>query len=92
MVKDPRYKTVKILIEGGHLSEFRQIFENIPKTTVAQDMGTNYKRLVRLAEEVTQFKVEDLVTLATFFDVDKMAMFKLVSQQIDNDKKVRRKK
>lgn len=92
MVKDPRYKTVKILIEGGHLSEFRQIFESIPKTIVAQDMGTNYKRLVRLADEVTQFKVDDLVTLAAFFDVDMMAIFKLVSQQINNDKKARRKK
>ena len=92
MVKDPRYSNVKILIDSGQLSELRQIFISIPKSTVAQDLGTNYKRLARLIDEVTQFKVDDLVRLAFLFEVDKLAIFKLVSQQIDNDKKGRRKK
>lgn len=92
MDKDPRYKTVKILIEGGHVSELRQVFENIPKTTVSSDIGTNYKRFVRLIDEVGQLKVQDITTIAAVFDVDKRSIFNLVANQIDNDKKARRKK
>lgn len=81
MAKDRRYKTVKILIETGTITEFREIFDNIPKTIVAADMGTNYKRLLRLINDVEQFKVGDLLMLARFFDVDNMAFLKLVVAQ-----------
>jgi len=93
MERDPRYNTVKIMIEGGHVTEFRQIFdkEYIPKTTVATDMGTNYKRLVRLIDDVTQFKVGDIVTVAGFFDVDTRVLFNLIANQIGSDKKPKKK-
>jgi hypothetical protein len=92
MPKDSRYKTVKFLIEGGHVTEFRYIFEHIPKTVVAKDMGTNYKRLVRLAKDVNDFKVKELTILAFYFDVNFIAICKLIDQQMTNEKKRRAKK
>lgn len=92
MAKDKRYKTVKHLIEGGHITEFREIFDTIPKTIVAADMGTNYKRLLRLIENVDQFKVADLYTISRFLDVEKALIFKLVIKQSENSKGVKRKR
>src|SRR4051812_32978304 len=93
MERDPRYNTVKIMIEGGHVTDFRQIFDKgyIPRTTVATDMGTNYKRLVRLIDDVTQFKVSNIVMLAGFFKVDTHILFNLIANQIGNDKKFKKK-
>lgn len=92
MAKDKRYKTVKHLIESGHIHEFREIFDTIPKTIVATDMGTNYKRLLRLVENVDQFKVGDLYSLAGMFEVDRLAIMKLVVKQSDNEAGKRKKK
>lgn len=92
MAKDRRYKTVKVLIETGTITEFREIFDNIPKTTVAADMGTNYKRLLRLTNDVDQFKIADLFTLARFFEVEKLTLLKLVVNQSENAAKKKRGK
>lgn len=91
MAKDKRYKTVKHLIESGHITEFREIFDTIPKTIVATDLGTNYKRLLRLVENVDQFKVSDLYSLADMFDVDRLAIMKLVVKQSDSDGKKKKR-
>lgn len=92
MAKDKRYKTVKHLIESGHITEFREIFDTIPKTIVATDMGTNYKRLLRLVENVDQFKVADLYSLAGMFEVDRLVFMKLVIRQSETEGGKRKKK
>lgn len=92
MAKDKRYRTVKHLIESGHITEFREIFDTIPKTVVAEDMGTNYKRLLRLVENVDQFKVADLYSLAGMFEVDKLAIMKLVIKQSENKVAAKKKR
>lgn len=92
MAKDKRYRTVKHLIESGHITEFREIFDTIPKTVVAEDMGTNYKRLLRLVENVDQFKVADLYSLAGMFEVQKALIFKIVIAQSENEAGKRKKR
>jgi hypothetical protein len=82
MGKDRRYNTVKLLIETGHITEFSQIFEHIPKSVVANDLGTNYNRLVRLITHTEQFTLEELVTLSNFFDVDSKAIVDLAFNQL----------
>lgn len=92
MDKDPRYKTVKILIEGGHISQLKEVWDNIPKSVVAADTGKNYKRFARVFNNLTQLKVEDIILLADIIEVDKRSIFNLVANQIDDDKTTRRKK
>ena len=90
MGKDRRYNTVKLLIETGHITEFSQIFEHIPKSVVANDLGTNYNRLARLITHTEQFTLEELVTLGSFFDVDSKALVDLAFNQLIR-KRVKRK-
>jgi hypothetical protein len=88
MPKDSRYKTVKILIEGGHVKTFAEIFQHIPPSVVSNDFGTNYTRFVKLIDNPSDFKLRELYTLASHFQVDSKIMLDLAYNQ---EKKVKRK-
>ncbi len=92
MVKDKRYKTVKILIEGGHITEFQQIFEHISKTTVAEQLGIHFTRMNKMIEKVPDMKLNDLFLLSAYFEVDAKIMFELIYNQHNTGKKTPRKK
>lgn len=92
MVKDKRHKTIKILIEGGHIKEFREIFEHIPKTTVAEHLGIHFNRMTRMIESVPEIKFSDLFLLSGYFEVDAKTLFDLVYAQNKAPKKASRKK
>lgn len=90
MAKDRRYNTVKLLIESGNITEFINIFDHIPKSVVANDLGTNYKRLVRLITHTGHFTLDELVTLSNFFDVESKTIVDLAFNQLIR-KRVKRK-
>jgi hypothetical protein len=90
MGKDRRYNTVKLLIEAGHITEFSQIFDHIPRSVVANDLGTNYNRLARLIMHTEHFTLDELLTLSNFFEVDSKTMVDLAFNQLIR-KRVKRK-
>ena len=91
MEKDKRYKTVKLLIENGHITVLSQIFEYVPVSKVASDLGTNYNRLKRLVEHVDQFVVRDLYTLGNFLEIERKKILELMDAQYDVDRNNHRK-
>ena len=94
MEKDHRYKTVKVMIETGNITEFRELFATIPKSVVAQDLGTNNNRMTRMIGRVEQFKIEELYKISRLVDVDFRAFINLVTNQFLNslnEKKNKRK-
>jgi hypothetical protein len=92
MVKDKRHKTVKILIEGGHVNEFKEIFEHIPKTTVAEELGIHFNRFNNLIDKPAEMKVNDLFLLSAYFEIEGQKMFGLIHNQVSNTRKGTRKK
>ncbi len=92
MPKDHRYKTVKVLIESGIITEFNQIFLYIPKSVVSDDMGINYSRFVRLLQQVELFRLKELIMMSGFFEVDGKSFIELAHSQYLLDKKVKSKK
>lgn len=90
MDKDKRFKTVKLLIEGGHIAEFRDIFEHIPVTTVSKEMGIHFNRFKKMIDDPKEFKVKELYALATKIGVDGKIILDLVHAQHIN--KGKRKK
>lgn len=92
MVKDKRHKTVKILIEGGHVSEFREIFDHIPKTTVAAELGIHFNRFNNFMEKVGAMGISDLFLLSGYFEIDPKVMFNLIENQHNNARKGTKKK
>ena len=92
MVKDKRHKTVKILIEGGHVNEFREIFEHIPKTTVADELGIHFNRFNNFIDKPAEMKVSDLFLLSSYFEIEGQKMFGLINNQVSSARKGTAKK
>ncbi|MES1249605.1 MAG: hypothetical protein ABUL46_02930 [Chitinophaga rupis] len=81
MEKDKRYKTVKILIETGNVTTFADIFEHIPKTTVANDLGIHFNRMEKMKNDVNEIKVEDIFLFSSYFEIDAKVIFELIYNQ-----------
>lgn len=75
------YKTAKILIEGGQIKEFHEIFEYVPKTAVKRDLGINYTRFQKLLKRVQGFKLEELFMLSRLIGVDEITMIQLTCNE-----------
>jgi hypothetical protein len=85
--KDRRYKTVKILIDNGHVKTLLDLFDAIPRSIVANDFGTNFPRFHRLINNVEHLRLKEIYTLANLFDVDEEKVLRLAHNQYMNKKK-----
>jgi plasmid maintenance system antidote protein VapI len=84
MEKDHRYKTVKVMIETGNVTEFKQMFDHIPKSVVAHDLGTNNNRMTRLISHVEQFTLDELHKISKLVDTDFKVFVNLAANQFLN--------
>ncbi len=91
MAKDQRYKTLKVMIDTGNISALEDIFNIIPKTVVAADLGINYSRFLTRLTKPAEFTLDELMRLATFIEIDSKTIIHLVLADIEK-KKVGRKK
>jgi len=78
---DPRYKYIRANVESGRISLFTDIFEVIPRSVVARDLGINNVRFNTNLKDATIFSVKDFYRLAKFCDIDEMVMMQLVYNQ-----------
>lgn len=92
MVKDKRYINAKNLILGGHIKTFRELFDAVPKTVIAQDLGINNVRFNDIMNDVGRFFIKDMFKLAELMDIPEIEIMKLICNQHVADKKGRRKK
>jgi hypothetical protein len=90
MAKDKRTRTVKILIETKNVSEFKEIFEHIPKTTVAEALGIHFNRFNKMLDNVNDIKINDLFLLSNYLDIDGKVMFELIYNQRNKAKPARK--
>lgn len=87
MARDLRYKAVKRLVEKGDIKYFNEIFDYIPKSTVAADLGKQNVRFTQLMNHIERFTLKDLFMLAKFFDVEDQIIFDLAYNQYQQQKK-----
>ena len=92
MADDPRYGSIKVLIESGHIKSIREIFQFIPKTTVYKDLGINFSRFDRAIVDPSIFRMQELVVLAELFGVDALTLICMAYNQMLAVNKQRRKK
>jgi hypothetical protein len=92
MAKDRRYGTVKNLITGGFIKSFGEIFDILPKSVVARDLGMNNVRFSKLIANVDLFTLKDLFHFATLLEIEELVLLNLVHQQHLAKKKSKIKK
>lgn len=80
-MKDKRYNTIKILIENHHISQLSDIFDTLPKTVLAKDMGMNYGRFLRKIKSLEWFDLKEIYTIADLINVDRNLVLKIIDSQ-----------
>jgi len=92
MPKDKRYKALRIMIEGGHITTFREIFDTIPKSVIAADLGFNNTRMNKVLDNVDRFIIRDLFKIASLIGVEEIMIMQLVCNEYVAVKKSKRPK
>jgi hypothetical protein len=87
MVKDNRYKAVKAMIETNGFKSFKDIFEIIPRSIVAADLGIHYNRFIDKVSKPGEFSLRDLVTLAKLIETPPMKLIELALNNIEVKKR-----
>lgn len=92
MAKDPRYGSIKVLIETGHIKSIKEIFLFIPKTTVYKDLRVNFNRFDRAIADPSIFRMKELMILSELFGIDARKFIDMAYEQILEVKQLRKKK
>ena len=79
--------TVKKLITLGQLDSFEEIFDIVPKSVVARDLGMNNMRFSKLISDLGRFMLQDLHRMADFIEVDGTILVMLADKQFMANKK-----
>lgn len=81
--KHPAYQTVRVLIEAGHITTFEQIFEHLPKTVAARDLGANYRSFALRVKRPLMLRNAEQFALAHRIGIDRLRIVALVLAQLD---------
>ena len=84
--KHKGYTTVKKLIDGKQLIDFKDMFNHVPPTAVFKDLGINHDRSKRLMKDVKGYRLEELYFLADRIGVDEKIIIDLAHAQHVADK------
>lgn len=74
------------------MKTINELFETVPKTTIAKDLGTNLARVNKMIADPQNFSFRDVVKIAALVEVDEMALLKLIYNQYIADKKIKKKR
>jgi len=83
------YTRVNKLVTAGFITAFGEIFDELPKSVVAHDLGMNNTRFSRLMKDVDNFVLKDLFLFASKLGLSEQKMLELVLKQYLLDKEVR---
>lgn len=86
-MKDKRYKTVRHLIEGGHIHTLSEIFDTIPATQVAKDLGKNKIALDARMADLTKFDLKELGRIARLIEVSPEQVVNIVMKELTDKRK-----
>jgi ferritin len=91
MAKDERYKRAKHLIQTGYIKTFRAAVENVNKTIVARDLGTHHETFEKLLSHPEKV-LEKIYALAELFEIEPVKLFELIDNQVQEDKRNKKKR
>ena len=79
------------MISTGGITEFKEIFTYVPKSVMAQDLGTNNNRMTRLIQHVGQFSINDVYKISSLLEIDFTEVITLIKNQYLNDKQSKKR-
>lgn len=91
MLKDSRYKAIKAMLESESFRTFKEVFEIIPKSVVAADLGIHYNRFVSRINKPEEFSIKELIMFSELIGTNPSVLFNLAMKDIDSRKKKAKK-
>lgn len=79
--RDKRYSYVKPLVEAGKIKTLNDIFEVVPKTVVATDVGKRTTEFSELMNKVQKFTLELLFIIGSLCDLDDETIVRLAMNE-----------
>jgi hypothetical protein len=79
--RDSRYNVIKAMIADGNIVTFNDIFEYIPKTIVATDLGKKVDRFNKLMKKVDGFTLEEIYRIGSFCGLSERQIYELVEAE-----------
>ena len=86
-MKDKRYSTIKVLVETKNIKQLSDIFDTLPKTVLAKDMGMNYGRFLRKTKELELFSLKEIYSIADLINVDRGLLLDVIHEQANRSYK-----
>jgi hypothetical protein len=80
--QDRRYSAIKDLIEANKIQDLSAIFEIIPITVVAKDMGANYNTIRQRLHKPQNLTLGDLKKLSDLFGVSLSAFVSIIEKNL----------
>jgi len=81
MHKDVRYKAVRDLIRTGSITEFRQIFDTLPKSTLARALRKNTSRIDDIIAHPDDLRYKDIKQMSQLLDVPCSMIIRLFDKE-----------
>ncbi len=82
MTTDKRYTAVQGVIETGKINRFREIFDILPKSVMAQDLGQNYRSFVGKVGSPERFTMKDVINMGRLIDVAPSKLVELILSDV----------
>jgi hypothetical protein len=83
MRKDTRYSNVRSKITTKEITEFNQVYEAVPSSVIANDLGINTGRMKSYRDNPGLFTSGNIFLLAKLFEVDHTIVMNLIKKQIE---------
>lgn len=91
-VRDPRLLAIKALISLNQITSFRQIFEHISKSAIADYLRTSYNRVDRITREPETAPLHFYFKMAALLEVPERDIMALVLNDLKGKKITRKMK
>lgn len=78
------------MIDKGEITLFKEIFDYYDITPVINHLKTNHATLTGYITNIGQIRVNKIISIADYFDVDEKKMINIVYNQILADRKIRK--
>lgn len=80
-MRDQRYQSIKPLFLKNKIQTFRDIFNVVPRSVVASDLGKENDRFMELIGNMGEFTIQELALIGNFCSLTLSEMFTLVANE-----------
>lgn len=83
MISEVKIKIAKELLESGSITVFRDLFQYVPRSGVAQALGVNYGRFLGLIKSPGGLRYSESAAIAKILRVSHHIVAQIILNQLD---------